>query len=534
MSGAQIEQVAALRAQLWAGGFRPVMLPNRSKIPIGKDWPDRARQNPPECTVFTPVPHALNTGILCDGLRAIDLDIDDKELEGACRSIILDRFGEAPIRTRCNSPRCTILYRAAVGEPPYTSITGESHKKDGRNCQIEVHGKGKQILAFGTHPSGAELEWFPDPPGQETLESLPAITEDELFDALAECAAVIDAELPNRTNGEDHAPGDPQADTLRLAAALHDIPNGGPADWEAWNRIGMAVWRATGGGNAGWEAWNAWSQRNAAYDAAQTRERWDHYFVSPPTQIGAGTIFHLAAEASRREKPQEQEQGDTRGDHPPRDDRRNDTNTPQAPAFLDPWADPPPPAFPGRILRRDIEDAVFATALRNGFCPGVLAMAELAAISGAASKAIRFTPYQNSTWWVPPIIWVMPILDVGQRKTAIQEIAFAPVRAAHSELWRHHRGRMRAWHALSPKEKHSTPKPIEPHSFTVDDVTVEKLQRDSRRERSRHGHGARRNSRATGVRSVRWNGRCCAQLPLRNLRSYGENRFQGRPRQPAY
>ena len=156
--------------------------------------------------------------------------------------------------------------------------------------------------------------------------------------------------------------------------------------------------------------------------------------------------------------------------------KANGTNTVQAPTFFDPWANPPPPAFPGRILRRDIEDAVFATALRNGFCPGVLAMAELAAISGAASKAIRFTPYQNSTWWVPPIIWVMPILEVGQRKTAIQEIAFAPVRAAHSELWRHHRGRMRTWHALSPKDKHSTPKPIEPHSFTVDDVTVEKLQ----------------------------------------------------------
>ena len=99
-----------------------------TKVPIGQDWGNRARQNPPECTTLPPVAHALNTGILTDGLRAIDLDIDDKEIASRCRGIIVGRFGEAPIRMRRNSSRCLILYRAAVGEPPKVVLAGTDGK----------------------------------------------------------------------------------------------------------------------------------------------------------------------------------------------------------------------------------------------------------------------------------------------------------------------------------------------------------------------------------------------------------------------
>jgi Protein of unknown function (DUF3987) len=144
--------------------------------------------------------------------------------------------------------------------------------------------------------------------------------------------------------------------------------------------------------------------------------------------------------------------------------------------LFDPWADPPPPEFPGGVLSREMQDAVFATALRNGFCPGVLAMAYLAAASGAASKASRFAPYANSTWWVPPVVWVMPIADSGQRKTAIEDIAFAALRDVHGKVWGNHRARMQAWKAIPEKERREIPKPAEPHSFVVEDITVEKLQ----------------------------------------------------------
>ena len=104
---------------------------------------------------------------------------------------------------------------------------------------------------------------------------------------------------PQKANGpDDHEPTEPQADPVRIAAALADIsPTGRTApDWEDWNRVGMAVRAATGGNDAGWQAFDAWSAKNGSYDALRTRQRWDHYFTSPPSRIGAGTIFRMAEE----------------------------------------------------------------------------------------------------------------------------------------------------------------------------------------------------------------------------------------------
>ena len=299
MIASDIADVTSLRTQLWHAGFRPVPVFNADadvaspgKQPLGKAWQMDARRDPPFCATSPAVAHAMNSGILCDGLRPIDFDIDDQDIARQCCSIATDMFGEAPIRMRKGSPRCLMLYRAAAGEPSKIVLSGRLGK-------IEVLGRGQQFVAFGMHPSGAELEWSPDAPGNEPRDALPAVTEDEIADFLATCAPIIDASPPSRANGQDHAPGEPQADTLRIAAALASIPNGGPPDWEWWNRVGMAVWRATGGSSAGWEAWNAWSARNGAYDPDATRARWNHYATSPPTSIGAGTIFRMAAEAGQ-------------------------------------------------------------------------------------------------------------------------------------------------------------------------------------------------------------------------------------------
>lgn len=290
-----IENVAAIRAKLCDAGFRPVSVITNDKQPIGKDWAEKARHDPPPAVAFNPVPHALNTGILCDGLRAIDLDIDDKEIAARCRAIVMQRFGEAPIRMRRNSSRCLILYRAATGEPRKLVLAGELGK-------VEVLGRGQQFVAFGGHPSGAVLEWFPDAPGTEPLSALPAITESDLIDTLAELAPIIKApSVPGQDT--ERQSSTPEACPLRIATALNSIPNNGPADWEAWNRVGMATWRATGGSEIGWQAFDAWSQRHPAYDATETRKRWDHYRTSPPTQIGAGTLFHMAEQTKPKEQP---------------------------------------------------------------------------------------------------------------------------------------------------------------------------------------------------------------------------------------
>lgn len=301
--------VAALRAQLWDCGFRPVPIysadsratASPGKAPKGDNWTERARLDPPAAVVSAPDPDALNTGILCDGLRAIDIDVDNPTLAASVRSAALQRFGECPMRLRGNSARCLLLYRAAEGEPRKRSIAGTFGK-------VEILGRGQQFVAFGKHPSGSDLSWMPEHPAEISADTLPAITEQEITAFLVEAATTIGAQ-PEHVATDRTAPQSSgrglRGDTLQVVAALSAIPNDGPTDWEHWNRIGMATWAATGGGEAGRAAFHAWSETNAAYDAQETDRRWDHYRTSPPTQIGAGTLFHLA----RASKPPGGEDG---------------------------------------------------------------------------------------------------------------------------------------------------------------------------------------------------------------------------------
>ena len=78
-----------------------------------------------------------------------------------------------------------------------------------------------------------------------------------------------------------------------LAAACAAMLNN-DLGWEEWNRRGMAIWAATSGSAAGMELWHAWSKKSKKYDAAETDDRWQRYAASPPTELGAGTIFFNA------------------------------------------------------------------------------------------------------------------------------------------------------------------------------------------------------------------------------------------------
>jgi bifunctional DNA primase/polymerase-like protein/primase-like protein len=87
---------------------------------------------------------------------------------------------------------------------------------------------------------------------------------------------------------------EPEADIAQLTLAMAMIPNA-DLSWEEWNRVGMALFAATGGSVEGFGLFDAWSQRSSKYDAAVTQDKWEKKFGScPPRKIGAGTIFHKA------------------------------------------------------------------------------------------------------------------------------------------------------------------------------------------------------------------------------------------------
>src|SRR6202046_3720863 len=137
MNAPDLIAIANLRDKAWANGWRPLpVLPHdfpdpdlAGKAPYGKKWPERARQNPPECTTLPAVAHAPNTGILCDGLRAIDIDVDDADTADAIQALAFTMLGASICRSRKGSSKRQIPYRAAEGSPPKLAITGKAHSK---------------------------------------------------------------------------------------------------------------------------------------------------------------------------------------------------------------------------------------------------------------------------------------------------------------------------------------------------------------------------------------------------------------------
>lgn len=97
------------------------------------------------------------------------------------------------------------------------------------------------------------------------------------------------------TNGSTRflASAEPQRSIAAVRAALVIIPNK-RKDWDEWCRIGMAVFRSSGGRGEGLDAWIEWSAKAGCHDVEACNERWQHWFISPPTKIGFGTLYHEA------------------------------------------------------------------------------------------------------------------------------------------------------------------------------------------------------------------------------------------------
>jgi hypothetical protein len=107
---------------------------------------------------------------------------------------------------------------------------------------------------------------------------------------LIELATAGDSDAPHVANG------DPEADPALLAAAMVVLPNADVPQQE-YNRIGMACWAAFGGSAEGFTAFDQWARKSKKYHGG-TIERWRHYFKSPPSKLGAGSIIHWANKAS--------------------------------------------------------------------------------------------------------------------------------------------------------------------------------------------------------------------------------------------
>jgi RecA-family ATPase len=293
-----------VRLRLRRAGFDPI--PCRGKDPgmkKGWDWTKLDGANNQQIEMWGKVyTDAHNTGILTRFVPAFDVDILHPEAAEAVKAMTVERFEAVSVRIGL-APKFAVLFQTDTPFPkinrPLIAPWETDEKK--RNQKLEFLGDGQQLVAFGIHPDTHQpYRWHGGEPGEIKKCDLPCITEAEAQQHIDDATRLLISEFGYKEtgwksggNGGDRHPGDdPRADVELIARALGAIPN--TADWDGWNSTGMAIWRATGGGGAGFALFDRWSQKSPKYDAANTAKKWAQYFRSPPSSIGAGTIFHLA------------------------------------------------------------------------------------------------------------------------------------------------------------------------------------------------------------------------------------------------
>jgi hypothetical protein len=285
----QMPLIADMRQVLWRHGYRPVPINNGEKFPLERAWPDLARRNPPRaCTIVRP--WQLGTGILSDGLRAVDNDIKDVRLASTFNGWLYDRFGYAPFRHRGNSHSRLMLFRAAEGKPRKASCKNKT-TGDG----VEILGRGNQFFSYGVHPSGATLLWL-DGPLETPRDQLPVLTDEQCREIIEYAAQLIGADrkafhtfdepMPIRNaTGEEWCIGD-------IKVALAVIPNVG-TDWEFWFRVAAAVFNASNGSQEGFDAFVDWSCK--ARPRSNSADRlWRSLHSCPANEITAGSLTWYA------------------------------------------------------------------------------------------------------------------------------------------------------------------------------------------------------------------------------------------------
>jgi len=279
-------------SKLVDGGYRIIPIMPGTKRPgrwDGEKWGELARwteidTKQAHVDLWSEWPNC-GIGILTGEVVAIDIDILDESIAISIGEIFQNRLGVTDLIRVGRSPKALYLYRT---EEPFTKISMHP---------IEVLGLGQQFVAYATHPeTGKPYSWPLESPHQIPIDSLPVVTREQVLRVAEEAYQTLPAALKRprlvTTVTESKTSYDGLVGTMAAVEdALKFVPNP-DLSWDDWNRIGMAIYCATEG--RGLYIFDQWSKESTKYDLTETHARWEHYGKSPPTKIGAGTLYYLA------------------------------------------------------------------------------------------------------------------------------------------------------------------------------------------------------------------------------------------------
>lgn len=208
------------------------------------------------------------------------LDIDPRNGGGQSLEILQDETGPWPVTWRCatGGGGQHFYFRLPLG----AKIV---------NCApmpgIDVLSDEKYtILPPSVHPSGVPYQWFSDE-GPDDVEV--AFAPQALIDRLL----AVSAPAGGATLPASIAAPLTTSQVLEARSALAVLSSD---DYEAWIRVGMALYNATNGGDLGYGLWEDWSRKSEKFNSTELRKKWRSFRVSRG-EVNLPTIFSLAQDA---------------------------------------------------------------------------------------------------------------------------------------------------------------------------------------------------------------------------------------------
>jgi Protein of unknown function (DUF3987)/Primase C terminal 2 (PriCT-2) len=304
----------------------------------------------------------------------------------------------------------------------------------------------------------------------------------------------LEKEAPEEKN-EPHKSGDPQTDPKLAAIAVALIPNDFEDEaesWSEWNRIGMALYRATGGSDKGLEIFHDYSKKSkqGRYNAGNTHRRWESYRRSPPTKIGAGTLFDLAYKVDKRWRKEfdravearfnsRKLKDDGKGiaeESPPAADTEPKPTAKEFDPLFDPWAKFVVSKFPLDVLPEVLRIFVAEQGSNSGCDPSGLAMAVLTACSGALDHRFQIKMMKHGGWYVAPRFWTLLVGEPSDKKSLMMDEATRPLEKCQAELSRAYATALKEFkHQKQQKKDEWFDEPEPPPRYVTWNTTIEKL-----------------------------------------------------------
>lgn len=201
-----------------------------------------------------------------------------------------------------------------VSSNKYVDLFGDEH-------QIEILGEGQQYVAFAVHPStGKPYEWT-NGASLEFIEgrNLPSLNREQALEFIEFFESIVPDEWELKNEGDTKA-GELAADLsldederilLNYAPPLDIAPKKARRelkkvdptdfDYDAWLKVGMAIYHQFEGSSEGFDAWVEWSERSAKHNDGDMQLKYDSFGtdLSRTNPVTFAYVLKLAKEATK-------------------------------------------------------------------------------------------------------------------------------------------------------------------------------------------------------------------------------------------